>query len=108
MGLKIRQRQLLQVREEVVPHVVLDVARRADQDPAHEEPEDAADEADGEQEAAVLDELRARDAARQIVDREAQHARCGEPDAGRDDDAAEAEEKIAPIAKNVSQQAAKG
>ena len=44
--LEVRQRQLLQVREEVVPHVVLDVPRRADQDAAHQEAEDAADEAD--------------------------------------------------------------
>ncbi len=38
-----------QMREEVVAHVVLDVPRRADEDAAHEEAEDAADQADAEQ-----------------------------------------------------------
>ena len=50
---KYDERQLLQMREEVVPHVVLDVAGGADQNPAHEEPEHAADQADRQQERAV-------------------------------------------------------
>ena len=78
---KIRERQRLQVREEVVPHVVLDVARRADENAPHQEPEHAADEADGEQQRAVAEELRARDAARQVVDGVAQHHRRHERDA---------------------------
>ena len=32
---KYAERQPLQMREEVVPHVVFDVARGADEDPAH-------------------------------------------------------------------------
>ena len=39
MRLEIAERQLLQVREEIVPEVVLDVARHADDDAAHEKPE---------------------------------------------------------------------
>ena len=46
-----------QMREEVVAHVVLDVARRADEDPPHQEPEDAADDADRQQQRAVQREL---------------------------------------------------
>ena len=41
--LEIAERQRLQVREEVVPHVVLDVAGGADQDPAGQELKHAAD-----------------------------------------------------------------
>ena len=50
---KYDKRQLLQMREEVVAHVVLDVARRADQDPPHQEAEDAADYANRQEERAV-------------------------------------------------------
>ena len=106
--LEIRERQRLQVREEVVAHVVLDVPRRADQDAAHEEPEHAADQADGEQQAAVLHQLGAGDAAGQIVDRVAEHPRRATGDAGRDDDAGEAEQEVAAVAENVAQQPAGG
>ena len=59
--LEVRERQPLQMREEVVAHVVLDVARGADQDAARQKQKHAADEADGEQEDAVPEQLGARD-----------------------------------------------
>ena len=43
-----RERQALQMPEEVVADVVLDVARRADDDAAHQEAEHAADDGDGD------------------------------------------------------------
>ena len=46
---EIPERQPLQAGEEGVADVVLDVARRADQDPPHQEPEDAAHDGDAEQ-----------------------------------------------------------
>ena len=99
MRLEVGQRQLLQVREEVVPHVVLDVARRADEDPALQEQEHAADQADGEQQRAVGGELAAGDPAGQIVDGEAEHRRPGERHRPGDDDAGEAEGELAAIAE---------
>ena len=67
---KYDERQRLQVREEVVPHVVLDVARGADEDAAHQEPEDAADQADAEQQRRRSATSFARvTPARQVVDR---------------------------------------
>ena len=39
------------LREEVVPEVVLDVARHADEDAAHQEAEDAAEHGDAQQQA---------------------------------------------------------
>ena len=43
MLLEVREVEPLQVRKEIVAEVVLDVARRADDDPPHDEAEEAAD-----------------------------------------------------------------
>ena len=104
MRLEVRQRQPLQLREEVVAHVVLDVPRRADDDPAHQEAEHAADQADGEQGRAVQRQLGARHAERQVVDGVLQHPRTGERNRGRSDDAREPEEEIATVGPNVPEQ----
>ena len=104
MRLEIGKRQLLEVGKEVVPHVVLDVPRRANENAAHEEPEHAADQPDREEGEAVLDQLGARDAARQIVDRIPQHHRRRKADAVADDDAREAEREVAAITQDVTQQ----
>jgi hypothetical protein len=41
------------MREEVVAHVVLDITRDAREDPAHEKPEDAAQDAHRQEQRAV-------------------------------------------------------
>jgi hypothetical protein len=103
--LEIRQRQLLQVREEVVAHVVLDVAGGADQNPAREELEDAAEQTDREQQRAVAGQLAARHALCEIVDRAPEHGRPGERDRSRHHDACQAEDELAAVAQNVGEQA---
>ena len=107
MGLKVRQRQLLQVREEVVPHVVLNLAGCADDDAAHEKPGHAADKAGGQQEPAVEDQFRARHVASKIVDRVLEHLRRREQHDLRDDDASESEDERATVSQRVGEQAAK-
>src|SRR6266540_1796505 len=106
MLLEVRQRQLLQVREEVVPHVVFDVARRADEDAALQEQEEPSDQADGEQQQAVFGQLRAGDASLKVVNREAEHQRRRQRDGARADDAHQAEEEGAPIPLDIREQAA--
>ena len=83
---------------------VLDVAGRADEDPAHQEAEHSADEADGEQGQSVQGELVPRHPERQVVDGVLQHPRTGEGDPGRSDDAAEPEEEVATIGPDVPEQ----
>ena len=68
-GLVILQRHLEEVPEERVPQVVLDVARGANQDPAHEESEYGADARDPEEQAGIQRQLGAGDADVQVVDR---------------------------------------
>ena len=92
--LVVAERHLLQPREEVVPDVVLDVARRADDDPAHQEAEDGAHARDAEEQRGVDRELLPRHAAGQIVDRELQHPRRQQLERGREDDADEPEEEL--------------
>ena len=77
------------MREEVVPHVVLDVARRADQNAARPEAEDAAHQSYCEQLARVEHQLGAGHFGRQIVDGVSQHERRHERNGGGDDRADE-------------------
>ena len=107
MRLVIGERQLLEVRVEIVAHVVFDVPRRADQDAAHQKPEQAAHDADGEQERPVLDELGPGDAARQVVDRVTQDHRRGERHGLGADHADEADQEIAAVAYDVAEQSSK-
>ncbi len=100
--LEIGERQPLEMREEVVAHVVLDVPRRADENPAHQEAEDAADQADAEQGRAVQRQLRAGHPRGQVVDGVLQHPGRGQRDAGGSDDAGEPEEEVAPIGPDDS------
>ncbi len=108
LRLVVRQRQRLQVREEVVAHVVLDVARRADQDPPRPEAEDAADQADGQQFPGVEQQLAARHPGRQVVDRHSQHQRRRERDGGGGDGTDEPKRKGPPIAPDVAEKPAEG
>jgi hypothetical protein len=82
--LEVGERQPLQVGEEVVPHVVLEMPRGADQDPARPEAEQAADDADAEQGGAVGQQLGPGDPRCQVVDcRPQNEGRC-QGDAGGD------------------------
>ncbi len=105
VGLIEGQRQALEVPEEVVADVVLDVARRADDDPPHEEAEDAADDrhADGEQR--VDEQLARGDAARQVVDRMLQNPGAGQLDTGRRQRADQADRDRASAPAHIRQQA---
>ena len=101
---KYDDRHLLELREEVVAHVVLDVARRPDQDPAHQEAEEAADHPDARAAPAIQGQLPARDPGREVVDGELQHPGRGERDAGGSDDAGKPQEEVATIGPDVSDQ----
>ena len=103
---KYAERQLLQLREEVVAHVVLDVARRADDDPAHQEQEQRADAARRRAAAAAYVTSFCRgDAAVEIVDRVLQDPRRQQLEGGREDDADQPEQEPAPVAENVREKA---
>src|SRR5262249_59969227 len=108
MRLEIAERQLLEMREEVVAHVVFDIPRGADEDPAHQEAEHAADEADCQKSEPILDELGSGNAAGQVIDRVSENQWRDERDALRADDADEPDQEVAPIAENVGQETAKG
>ena len=69
------EREPLELREEIIADVVLDPARRADEDPAHEEQERAAHDRDPEDQQRIEGELLPRDAGVQVVDRVLQHPR---------------------------------
>ena len=90
MRLEVRDRQRLQAGKEIVAYVVLDVPGRADEDAAHQEPEDAAENADDEQHPAVHRKLPGGHTCRQIVHRVLEDRRRGEGNAGGDDYAANA------------------
>src|SRR5262249_22061243 len=94
--------------EEVVAHVVFDVARGADEDPAHQEAEDAADEADGQQDRSVLEQLHPRHAAGEIVDRELQNFRRREGDRLSYDRTGQTEQECATVSGDVTEEPAKG
>ena len=94
------------MREEVVAHVILDVARRADQDPPLQKLEHAAAQTDREQQRAVTDELDLRRALRERINGTAEHHRSGERNRPRDDDAREAGDELGAIADDVLQEAA--
>ena len=101
MRLEVRQRQRLQVREEVVPHVVLDVAGRPDENSPLKKEEHPSDQPDGEQQRAVRGQLAAGDPARQIVDGEAEDGRPRQRHGPGDDHAGETEAEFPPIADDV-------
>src|ERR1051325_1626543 len=96
------------MREEVVAHVVFDVARRADQDASLQEQEHAANDRDGEEQRTVFEQLRARGVPTQVVDRVAEHQRRGERDRARAHHTDETESERAAVAKDVVQETPKG
>ena len=108
MDLEVRERQFLQMGEEVVPHVVLDMARRADQNATLQEAEHAADDADGEEQGAVLEEFGPRHARREVVDRITEHDRRRERDGGRGHDRGQAEQELAAVRACVGNQSPDG
>ena len=77
------------MREEVVAHVVLQVARRPDQDASRPEAEHAAHQAYSEQFTRIEHQLGAGHFGRQIVDGVSQHQRRHERNGGGDDRADE-------------------
>ena len=75
MFLKIRGGQPLEVGEKVVPNVVLEMTRGADQDPSHQEAEQPSGHPNQQEQCAILDELRPGHTLGQIVDRVLQNNR---------------------------------
>jgi hypothetical protein len=108
VGLEIRRRELLQMSEEVVPHVVLDAPGSPDDDPAHQEPEETADQPNQQQPRPVLQQFAARNTTRQIVDRVLKNLRRGERDRLCDDGASKSQEELPPVSAHVAEEAAKG
>src|SRR6476620_9600397 len=96
------------MREEIVPHVVLDVARDTGQDAAHQEAEHAADDADAQQQRSPSSELSHGHTDSQIVDGVLQDARRRQPHTRRDDDAPEADEELAAVPFDVAERRATG
>ena len=101
---KYAERQRLQVREEVVAHVVLDVARRTDEDPPLRKRNSAAGRRDDEQQRAVERRASPRHAAVEVVDGVLQDPRREELDRGRDEDAEEAEHEGATVTEHERQE----
>ena len=95
----------LQMREEVVAQVVLEAARRADDDAAHEKAEDAADRGQREQRGRVPHGLVDRDAGGEVVDGVLEHPRAGQRDGRGQDGADESEEERATMRGEIAQQA---
>jgi len=99
--LVVGQRLLLEAGEEVVADVVLDVARGADDDAAHQEQEEAADERGPEQQARIDEQLPPRDGLVQVVDGELEDPRSEQLERGRRDDTDEADDEGAPVTIDV-------
>ena len=98
--------ETLEVGEEIVAEVMLDVARCADDDPAHQEAEYSADGRKQEDRAAIETHLRRVDTARQIVDGELQDPRTCQSDRCGADDADQPGKERTAITKHVCEQLA--
>ena len=94
--------------EERVPQVVLDVARGANEDSAHEESEHGADARDPEQQAGIQRQLGAGDADVQVVDRVFEDPGREELDRSGDDDARQPEHVGATVAEDEREETPKG
>src|SRR5258705_425819 len=81
--------------------IELDLARDPDHRLAHREPERPGHEADDEQDDRVAPQLLRGDAAVEVVHREPQHLRLGEPDEVAERDAGEAPCEPAPVPSEV-------
>ncbi len=88
-------------REEVVPEVVLDVPGDRDDDAPHEEPEDGADQGDGEEGRGVERQLAARDAGGQAIHGEPQHPRGDQRHARRHRHTGESDRELTAVAEQV-------
>ena len=99
-----RQLEPLQRGEEVVAKVVLDVARRADDDAAHQEAEHAADRGQRQQRDRIQPDLRRGDVRGQVVNRVFQNPWARQGDGGRGDHTRETEEEGTAIPGHVTQQ----
>ncbi len=100
----VRQRHLLEPREERVPHVVFDVTRRADQNLAHQKAEESADDGDAEQDGGVHQQLRPRNASVEVVDRPLQHPRRQQLNRRRDQHARQAGRKRSLVSEEKRQE----
>jgi hypothetical protein len=102
--LVVRGRLLLELSEEIVAQIEFDVARNADDDPAHEEEENAVEDGDGHDEAGVAEDLVPCDTLRQVVGSEANDMRKLHPDDIGKNGAEAAPEVSAPVAAHVREQ----
>ena len=108
MVLEVREVQPLKRGKEIVPKVVLEVARGANDDAPHEEPEDAAGRREHEQQDTVPADLVERQPLAQIVDGELQHPRSTGGDGRCHNDAHESRDKSSAITCQVHDQATFG
>ena len=108
IGLVERERKAFEVREEIVAQVVFDIARDADDDSAHQEAEDAANDGETEQEQGVVRQLAAGHPRGKIIDGVLQHPRRELLEAGGSGDAQKANREGAAVAGEVGPQSAPG
>ena len=95
--LEVAQVHALQRREEIVAKVVLEIARGADDDAAHQEPEEAAHHRQHEQRNGVLTDLAERQRALEVVDGVLEKPRPRQREHVGDDDTGEAEQERTPV-----------
>src|SRR4029077_13079826 len=104
--LEVGERHPLEMREEIVPQVVLEPARRADDDPPHLKTEVTGDAGNQQKQTGRASQLRACHARGQVVDGELQHARHHRKHGRRHREAHESEGKFATVPCEVWKKAA--
>ena len=101
MVMEIAEREPLELPEEIVPEVVFDATRGADDDPPHQKAAETADNGDGDQNPRVETEFRAGDVEGEVVDGVLQDPRRQELDGRRQDEKHRAGRKLPPVAAQV-------
>ena len=96
-GLVVAEGHLLEAGEEVVPDVVLDVARGADDHAAHQVPEHCADARHGEDDPGVAKQFADGHTGGQIVDRVFQHPRRQQLDGAGDENEQQSECELTTV-----------
>ena len=104
MVVVVRGRLFFELGEEVVAEIELDIARDTDNDPAHEEQQDAVGHGDGDQQAGVGEDLVPGDADGEVVDGDADDPGELHPDSVGEDGADTAPQIAAPVAAHIGKQ----
>ena len=95
--LEVAQVHALERGEEIVAEVVLEIARRADDDAAHQEAEEAAHHGQQEQRDGILTDLAERQRALEVVDGILEKPRPRQREHVGDNDTGEAEQERTPV-----------